>query len=138
MATNRTPGGRTETFKHNSTISYDATKRGGSEHALSNFAVKAVSAGVGLVQDAEVILGELMEVYADGNCTVKLTGTLEFKMGAANGATPGSQLVGALGDSVNSQTGGYVKSGGNDVDARGVVKKVSGSTKNSIVTTTFP
>ena len=139
MATNLKTGSTIETFKHNSTITYDGTKLGGSEHALKGFAVKAVSAGVGLVQDGEVVLGELLEVEKDGNCTVRVEGQgIDFIMGAANGATPGNAIVGALGDSVNSQTGGYVKNAGTDVDGRGVITKVSGSTKNSKVTVNLP
>ena len=135
MATDRKTGMRVETYKHNSTISYDATQPGGSVHALKGFAMKAVAAGAGLVQAGEAILGELLTVSRDGYCSVAVEGQgLNFIQGAANGVSPGNKLVGAIGDSVGGQTGGYVANTGSDVDGRFYATKVASSAKNAKVT----
>ena len=137
MATNRKAGQERQTFKHNNTISYDRTKVGGSDHALGNFAVTMTGNDqVGLAGADNVIAGELLMVSEDGYCSVVLRGSgLQFKLGTASGATVGDVLVGAVGDSVGGQTGGYVKAAGSgDEDARFFVTEVSGTAKNSIVT----
>ena len=141
MATNRKLRQQRETFKHNNTITYDATKVGGSDHALGNFAVTMTGNGeVGLVGADNSITGELLTVEEDGYCSVIVEGQgLQFKMGTASAVTAGDVLVGATGDSVGGQTGGYVKaSGSGDEDARGLATEVSGTAKNSIVTANFP
>ena len=137
MATNRKAGQIRETFKHNNTITFDRTKNGGSEHALGNFAVTMTGNGeVGLATADNLIAGELLTVDSDGYCSVVVRGTgLQFKLGTASGATAGDALVGAVGDSVGGQTGGYVKAAGTgDEDARFFVTETSGTAKNSIVT----
>ena len=137
MATNRKPGQGRETFKHNNTITYDKDKLGGSDHALNNFAVTPTGNGeVGLATADNLIAGELLEVYADGYCTVITDGRgLQFKLGTASGAAVGDVLVGAVGDTVGGQTGGYVKAAGSgDEDGRYYVTELSGTAKNSIVT----
>ena len=140
MATKRKTGQVIQTFKHNNTISYDRTKVGGSDHALGNYAV-AMSGNneVKLAGDGDAITGELLEVDNDSYCSVIVRGEgLQFKMGSANGIQVEELMVGATGDTVGGQTGGYVKSAGTQVDGRGQVTEVSGTAKNSIVTANFP
>ena len=136
MATKRLTGATIQTFKiDNSTITYDGTKQGGSDHALGNFSVHSSDGDtVALVGDGETITGELLEVERDQYCSVMVAGQgVQGKMGAANGASAGDKLVGATGDAVRGQTGGYVKAAGTDADGRGLVTDTSGSAKNDTV-----
>ena len=134
----RLTGGIIATYKiDNSTITYDATKAGGSDHALGNFSVITGSDNtVSLVTANQRITGELLEVFADLSCSVMVSGpALKGKLGSASGATAGDGLVGDAGDAVNGQTGGYVKNGFSSAGTtRGSVTAASGTAKNSIVT----
>lgn len=140
MATNRKTGQKIQTYKHDTSIKYDADSLGGSKHALGNFAVGTSGNNeVGLVGANNAIVGELLTVAPDGYCNVVVAGEgLEFKMGTASGMTNGNQIVGATGDSVDGSTNGYAKNAGTDVDGRGIVTEVSGTAKNSIATVNFP
>ena len=140
MATRRMLGQQRETFKHNASITYDATKVGGSDHALGNFAVSMTTADtVGLVGDGQGIVGELLTVEEDGYCSVITSGQgLQFKQGAVSGVGHNQKIVGAAGDSHGGQTGGYVKSAGSDTDGRGLVTHIDGNTKGATVTVNFP
>ena len=142
MAVKAAPGAKIQTFKHNNTITYSATAVGGSVHANGNFAVgPSANDEVGLVADNGVITGELLEVSSDGYCSVKVEGIgLQFKQGTANGASAGNALIGATGDSVGGQTGGYVKNAtaAQARFSRGLVTDISATTKNAIITTNFP
>jgi hypothetical protein len=89
-----------------STITYDATKAGGS--AQVNLAVVlSASKTVALTQDASAVHGKLILVEADGKCTVQTGGYCTLPGGASATLTPGSRVVGALG-AANAR--GYIRS----------------------------
>lgn len=85
-----------ETFLiDNSTITYDATKDGGSSQVGLAVTFSADDT-VALCADGDFVLGKLILVEADGTCTVQTKGGVT--LGAGNGATvtAGQQIVGAL------------------------------------------
>lgn len=137
MATKRKTGIKFETFKHDSSIAYKADEVGGSVHANKHFSVKPVSNGtVGLTTAGSMVLGELFEVSQDGYCSVGVEGQgLQGLSGAANDVdNVGTPLVGAAGDTVGGQTGGYVKKAqSGDEEARFIVTDTA-APKNSTVT----
>lgn len=141
MATPRKTGAVMLTYAiDNNTIVYDATQEGGSEHARKHFWVSEEGDGtVKLADNNNTLVGELMDVYADNTCSVATTGEgLQGISGAANGVNRGNQLVGATGDAIRGQTGGYVKNAGTQVNGRGVTTTVPAAAKNTVVTINFP
>lgn len=87
------------------TITYDATKNGGS--AAVGKAVKiSASATVALTTDASQVAGKLIHVDPDGKCTVQFEGFMGLPGGTAATLTPGSKVVGAL----NGGNPGYIRS----------------------------
>lgn len=90
----------------NSTITYDATKAGGS--AMVGLAVNlSASKTVRLVSDAEPVLGVLVSVEPDLMATVQVGSVCTFKGGESATLTPGSKIVGAL---QAAAAKGYVRS----------------------------
>ena len=136
MATKRKTGAVIQTFKHNNTITYSADQPGGSVHARKQFSVSMIDDDtVRLAADGVGVTGELLDVEADGYCSVIVEGQgLQGKMGAANGVGINDKVVGAVGPSVGGQTGGYLKNGGTDTDGRGNVTSREGTAAGSVVT----
>lgn len=90
-------GFRAETYKFDSSIVYDITKKGGSAQAEAGLAVTINGNGqVGLVADAERVLGKLIGTEQDGFCTVQIEGGCTLPGGTGATLTPGSKIVGAL------------------------------------------
>jgi hypothetical protein len=90
-------GFRAETFKFDSSIVYDITKKGGSVQAENGLAVTTNGNGqVGLVGDAERVLGKLIGTEQDGFCTVQIEGGCTLPGGTGAALTAGSRIVGAL------------------------------------------
>lgn len=89
----------------NSTITYDATKDGGSDQV--GLAVN-LSAGktVQLVGDGEVVLGKLVKVEPDGVANVQTGGYVTLPGGEGATLTPGKKIVGDLGP---SSAEGYIR-----------------------------
>jgi hypothetical protein len=86
-----------ETFLiDNSTITYDATKDGGSSQVGLAVTFSANDT-VALTQDSDFVLGKLMVVESDGTCTVQTKGGCTLPAGNAATVTAGSTVVGALG-----------------------------------------
>ena len=82
----------------NSTITYDATKVGGS--AVVGRAVTLSGNGtVALAADGDSILGRLEQVYVDLKAVVTTDGYVELPAGQSATVTAGKKIVGALGAS---------------------------------------
>lgn len=98
-------GAKRETYKiDNSTITYDATKSGGSTQV--GLAVElSTDDTVALTQDANRVLGKLLKVEPDLKCTVQTRGYTKFPSGAGATLTIGGAIVGDL-DGANR---GYVR-----------------------------
>lgn len=100
-------GGVYRTYKiDNSTITYDATKAGGS--AQVGLAVTFSAANtVALVADAEAVIGKLIKVESDDKATVQTDGTMTLPGGDSATLTLGTKIVGDLG-AANAK--GYIRS----------------------------
>lgn len=98
-------GAKRETFKiDNSTITYDATKAGGS--AQIGLAVElSTDDTVALTQDANPVLGKLLKVEPDLKATVQTRGYTKFPSGAGATLTIGQPIVGDL----DTAARGYVR-----------------------------
>lgn len=89
-------GYEAETFSHDGTIVYDATKANGS--AQVGLAVTLAAAKTaGLVGDGEFVLGKLIKVELGGKCVVQTGGHMELPGGDGASLTPGKKIVGDLG-----------------------------------------
>jgi hypothetical protein len=90
-------GYRAETFKiDNSTITYDATKSGGSTQV--GLAVRlSAAATVELVGDGEDVVGKLVQVDKDKFAVVQTKGYLTLPGGSGAALTRGEKIVGDLG-----------------------------------------
>ncbi len=99
-------GGVYRTYKiDNSTITYDATKTGGS--ASIGLAVTFSAADtVALVAAKGMVIGKLIKVEADNKATVQTDGTMEFPGGESATLTLGTPICGALG---TSSAKGYIQ-----------------------------
>lgn len=83
------------TYLHDSTITYDATKAGGS--AQVGLAVTlAASKTVSLVGDGESVEGRLIKVEPNGFCVVQTRGFMKLPRGTSATLTPGKKIVGGL------------------------------------------
>jgi len=95
---------RLATFKHDGSIVYDNTKKGGSLQI--DLAVKMVgNSQVGLSTDASMVMGKIVLVEKGGVCTVQFGGGTSLKRGTGATLTAGSKIVGAL----LVAAGGYVR-----------------------------
>lgn len=84
------------TYTYDATITYDATKAGGS--ASVGLAVMFTgNETVGLTSDAAAVIGKLMKVEADGNCSVMRHGNTKLPAGLAATVTAGNKACGATG-----------------------------------------
>lgn len=99
-------GGVYRTYKiDNSTITYDATKTGGS--ASIGLAVTFSAADtVALVAAKGMVIGKLIKVEADNKATVQTDGTMELPGGESVTLTLGTPICGALGV---SSAKGYIQ-----------------------------
>lgn len=99
-------GGVYRTYKiDNSTITYDATKTGGS--ASIGLAVTFSAADtVALVAAKGMVIGKLIKVEADNKATVQTDGTMELPGGDSVTLTLGTPICGALGV---SSAKGYIQ-----------------------------
>lgn len=89
-------GYEAETFLHDGTIVYDATKANGS--AQVGLAVTLASAKtVSLVGDGENVQGKLIKVESDGKCVVQTGGYMTLPGGDSASLTVGAKIVGDLG-----------------------------------------
>ncbi len=85
----------TATFYIDSTITYDATKAGGS--AQIGLAVTLTDDQiVGLCDDGDQVLGKLEKVEIGGACTVRHRGGMTLPGGTSATLTPGLPIVGDL------------------------------------------
>lgn len=90
----------------NSTITFDATKVGGS--ASVGLAVKMSAAKtVALAADGDAVIGQLIQVFADNTATVKTGDVLVLPGGNGATLTLGTAIVGALNA---SSAAGYIRS----------------------------
>ena len=79
------------------TIVYDATKEGGANSDTIGHAVNLSAADtVQLAADGEAVLGKLIQVEADGICTVQIRGAMALPGGNGASLTLGKKIVGAL------------------------------------------
>lgn len=99
-------GGVYRTYKiDDSTITYDATKTGGS--ASIGLAVTFSAADtVALVAVKGMVIGKLIKVEADNKATVQTDGTMELPGGDSVTLTLGTPICGALGA---SSAEGYIQ-----------------------------
>ena len=94
------------TFKiDNSTITYDATKGGGSASVGLAVALSA-DATVALTAADDTVLGKLIRVESDNRATVQIGGAMTLAAGASVSVTAGKKIAGALGA---SSARGYIK-----------------------------
>jgi hypothetical protein len=84
-----------ETFAFDNTIVFDKTKAGGSV-SVGLAVTETGNRQVGLVADAQRVLGRLQSVDADGFCTVQTGGGCALPGGTGAALTAGSRIVGAL------------------------------------------
>jgi len=85
------------TYDHDTSIVYDATKKGGSQQAEDGLAVTLTSdKKVGLVGDGEAVEGLLILVEPDGRCSVQTGGYMPFKAGTGASLGLDKKIVGAL------------------------------------------
>ena len=95
----------------NSTIVYSATSAGGA--SAVGLAVTMTSTGkvISTIADAEPVLGKLIQVDADGVCTVQVGGVMELPGGTAAALDEGKRVVGALGGASGTAEG-YIRAVG--------------------------
>ena len=123
-------GGVYRTYKiDNSTITYDATKTGGS--AQVGLAVTFSAANtVALCADADMVVGKLILVESDDKCNVMTEGTMTLPGGDSATLTLGATIVGDLG-AANAK--GYIRSAASGtatelVKARGRIENAGTAT----------
>lgn len=81
----------------NSTIVYDATKKGGSVSVgLAVGAVAATAQAVELVTTSQAVLGRLDKVESDGFCTVQIEGQCYLPAATGAAIVRGGKIVGGL------------------------------------------
>ena len=123
-------GGVYRTYKIDaSTITYDATKAGGSTQV--GLAVTLSSDDtVALTADGSAILGKLILVESDGKCNVMTEGTMTLPGGDSATLTLGATIVGALGA---ASAKGYIRSAASGTAAELI--KARGRIENNDTTT---
>ena len=123
-------GGDYRTYKiDDSTITYDATKAGGS--AQVGLAVTfSADDTVALTADGDAVIGKLILVEADDKCNVMTDGTMTLPGGDGATLTLGATIVGALG-AANAK--GYIRSAASGTAAELV--KARGRIENNNTTT---
>ena len=122
--------GAYRTYKiDDSTITYDASKAGGSTQV--GLAVTfSDDDTVALTADGEAVRGKLILVEGDGKCNVMTDGTMVLPGGASVTLTRGTKIVGALGA---ASAKGYIRSAASGtaaelIKARGVIENVADTT----------
>jgi len=91
----------------NSTITYDATKAGGSDQVdLALRLVPGTDQTIELVGDGERVLGKLIKVESDDIATVQMAGGMTLPGGDSATLTIGAPIVGDLGP---SSAEGYIR-----------------------------
>ncbi len=124
-------GYHAETYPHDDTIVYDATKVGGS--AQVGLAVTLESSNViSLVGDGEEVEGKLIKVEPGGFCVVQNRGNMTLPGGTSATLTAGSHIVGDL--LVSAE--GYIQSAAAGTAAHHVVSRgtiVDSSTSTAVV-----
>lgn len=122
---------RAQTFAHDNTIVYDATKVGGS--AQVGLAVtQEGSETVSLVGDGEEVEGKLIKVESDGFCVVQVEGEMTLPGGTSATLTEGSKIVGDL----LSSAEGYIQSAAAGTAANHVVSRgtiINSATATAVV-----
>ena len=112
-----------------STITYDASKAGGS--AQVGLAVTFSAANtVALAADGDAVIGKLILVESDDKANVMTHGTMTLPGGASATLTLGAKIVGALGA---SSAKGYIRSAASAtaaelVKARGFIDNAATAT----------
>jgi len=82
------------TYLHDSTITYDPTKPGGSDAVGRAVAITGHKT-VGLVATDGIVRGRLEHVYDDGLCSVQIGGAMKLPAGTGATLTEGFGVVGA-------------------------------------------
>jgi len=92
----------------NATIVFDATQVRGASATMIGKAVSYAAAAdtVQLCSDGDALAGVLLEVFADGFCTVQHRGFVAIPAGLSATVTPGTQAVGATGTAAAK---GYIR-----------------------------
>lgn len=121
-------GYEAETFAHDDTIVYDATKVGGS--AQVGLAVTLESSKTAsLIGDGENLLGKLIKVESDGFCVVQTGGYMTLPGGSGATLTAGLRVVGDLGA---ASAEGYIQAvSTQDTVSRGMI--IDSSTTTAVV-----
>ena len=123
-------GGVYRTYKiDNSTITYDATKTGGSTQVGLAVTFSADDT-VALCADGDAIIGKLILVESDDKANVMTDGTMALPGGNGATLTLGATIVGALGA---SSAKGYIRSAASGTAAELV--KARGRIENNDTTT---
>lgn len=82
-------------YRHDDTITYDASKPGGSEQVGLAVTLESNST-VSLVGDGESVEGRLVKVEPGGVCVVQNRGYMKLPRGTSATLTPGKAIVGDL------------------------------------------
>ncbi len=123
-------GGNYRTYKiDNSTITYDATKAGGSAQVGLAVTLSADDT-VALTADGNGVLGKLILVESDGKCNVMTEGTMTLPGGDSATLTLMGKIVGALGA---ASAKGYIRSAASGTAAELVLAR--GRIENNDTTT---
>ena len=134
MATNYSPSNQILTYKCHSSITYDRTKKYGSDLAGYQLHVELVGdKEIRMVTAGSTPLGELLNVSSDGYGTVVVRGKMRGRQGAIGGAAVGHQCIGATGPSRGGQTNGYLATSGTDADSRIMVEDVTSNTAGGLM-----
>lgn len=119
-----------QTFPHDNTIVYDAAVAGGS--AQVGLAVSIESDNVvTLVGDGENVLGKLLQVDADGFCSVQHAGFMTLPGGTSAVLTAGAKIVGDLLVSAEGYIQVATADGVHDLVSRGMI--IDASTTTAVV-----
>lgn len=78
------------------TITYDATQEGGSSVVGRAVTLSGDDYTISTVADGEAVLGRLVDVKADGRCTVQKSGFMPLPAGTGASLTRGKKIVGDL------------------------------------------
>jgi hypothetical protein len=84
------------TYAHDNTIVFDATQSGGAAQ-VGRALTLVDDKKVGLADDGDPIVGELILVEVGGKCNVQDEGYVKLPAGDGAAVTPGSKVVGDLG-----------------------------------------